>query len=94
MKLNASILHEKMQILSLQFVQALELVFEFVDLTNTAATVGVQEWLRLRLLNAELLPKRLDRSLQIAKLLLAVLFFVRQAIALGAKTRNVLLVKT
>lgn len=71
-----------MQVLSLQFIQSRKLVLELVDLPDPTTPVRVEEGLGLRGINIEFDPERLYGLLQALQLLLAVLLFVRQLVAL------------
>lgn len=82
-----------MEVLSLELVQAGQLIVELVDLPDTAATVGIQERLALRLVDAQLFPQGLDGILEVTQALLPVLLLTIELFQPGTEPRNVLLVE-
>ena len=60
LKLATRILDKQVEILSLELIQAGQFIVKLVDLSNTTATVGIQERLALRLVNTQLLPQGLN----------------------------------
>lgn len=83
-----------MEVLSLELVQAGQLIVKLVDLSNTTATVGVKECLALSLVNAQLFPQGLNGFLQVMQTLLPVLLLTIELLQPGTEPPNVLLVET
>lgn len=83
-----------MEVLSLELVQAGQLIVKLVDLSNTTATVGIKERLALGLINAQLFPQGLNGFLQVTQTLLPVLLLTVELLQPGTQPPNILLVET
>lgn len=91
LKFATGILHEQVKVLPLELVQSGEFIVEFVDLSDAAAAVGIQERLTLPLVDTELFPEGLDGIFQITQALLPGLLLALELVSSGAQARNVLL---
>lgn len=79
-----------MEVLSLELIQAGQFVVKLVDLSDTTATVGIQERLTLGLINAQLLPQGLNGFPQVMQTLLSVLLLTVELVQPGAEPCNIL----
>src|SRR5690625_2455864 len=80
LELDARVLNEEVQVLSLQLIQPCELVLELIDLSHSATSVLVEKDFGLAPVNAQLCPERLDGGFQVAQLALAVLLLIGEPI--------------
>ena len=94
LKLDASVLDEKVKVLALEFVQTSKLILKLVDLSNTTTPVRVKKWLGFTLINTQLNPESFNSSPELVELLLSVLLLVGESVTLGTETVDVFLMQT
>lgn len=94
LKLDASVFNKQVEVLALQLVQPCQLILKLVDLPDAAATVRVEEGLGLALINSKLDPERFNSRPKLLQLPLPALLLLREPVALGTQSPNVLLVQT
>jgi hypothetical protein len=85
----AGILHEEVQVLPLQFVQACQLFFEFVDSSEATTTVGGEECLSITFLHPKAFPETLHRIPELLQLALAAALLLQQLLPLSYQASQV-----
>lgn len=82
-----------MEVLSLELIQAGQFVVKLVDLSDTTATIGIEERLALGLVNAQLFPQGLNGFPQVLQTLLSVLLLTIELVQPSAEPCNILLMQ-
>jgi hypothetical protein len=90
----ASIFDKQVHVLSFQFVETSEFLFEFIDSAHSTTTVGSEESLAISLLNTEAFPEALYIGAELLDLALTSLFLFHQFIALGHQVGKVRFVQS